>query len=622
MKITLTNLANLSNRESAVVAINNNNDLIETALENTLSRDGTSPNVMASNLDMDSYRILNLPVPINDTDPVRLVDMEDAIAVIVDPEQGAGLAVGGTPITDGNNGRILYNNNSVLGEKLLAASDVSLGNVDNTSDATKNTAVATLTNKTLTTPDINGGTADALTSLGVRSTASAFDLKLASQSVYTGDRTLILNTGDGNRSITLGAGNLNFASNFTTTGANPITFATTGSTSLTLPVSGTLVNTSSAQTLTNKTIDGASNTITNVSLSTGVTGNLPVTRLASGTGASASSYWRGDGVWGTPAGGGTVTGPGSSVDGHFAQFDGTSGGILKGGLAAPTGTIVGTTDTQALTNKSINGLTVTSSTGTLTVPDGVVVTGPAASGTVQTTDTTQTVTGVKTFGSSGAVGRLKVAGTTSGSTILDATAVANGTLTLPAATDTLIGKATTDTLTNKTFNTAGTGNSFSINSVAVTDNTGTGLVARQTSPTFITPTLGVAAATSLNTGSGAIANIFSGTFTPTYPGGGTNVDAVVPNLNIYMRVGNVCHVSGRVQVDATAAGPVAFTLTLPIASSMTVTYDLNGVAASNAGTYAFLSIFGDATNDTASFAGTVTDLTNRLFHYTYTYRIL
>jgi hypothetical protein len=43
-------------------------------------------------------------------------------------------------------------------------------------------------------------------------------------------------------------------------------------------------------------------------------------------------------------------------------------------------------------------------------------------------------------------------GSTSGLTYLQATAVAGSTtLTLPAATDTLVGKATTDTLTNKTL---------------------------------------------------------------------------------------------------------------------------------------------------------------------------
>jgi hypothetical protein len=70
----------------------------------------------------------------------------------------------------------------------------------------------------------------------------------------------------------------------------------------------------------------------------------------------------------------------------------------------------------------------------------------------------QTNTGAKTFDS----GTLIYAGATSGTTTVNATAVAGTTtLTLPAATDTLVGKATTDTFTNKTFDANGTGNSLS-----------------------------------------------------------------------------------------------------------------------------------------------------------------
>jgi hypothetical protein len=55
-KLTLNTIGS---RYGSIDALNDNFDAIETALETTLSRDGTTPNFMLTNLDMNGYAIVN-----------------------------------------------------------------------------------------------------------------------------------------------------------------------------------------------------------------------------------------------------------------------------------------------------------------------------------------------------------------------------------------------------------------------------------------------------------------------------------------------------------------------------------------------------------------------------------
>lgn len=112
----------------------------------------------------------------------------------------------------------------------------------------------------------------------------------------------------------------------------------------------------------------------------------------------------------------------------------------------------------------------------------------------------------------------------------------------------------------------------------------------------------------------------AGTYTPTLTND-TNLDASTAYQCQYIRVGNVVSVSGKVDVDPTAAGALILFISLPVASDLGALEDCGGAASAVVSTECY-GIAANTVSNKAQMQGLAVTTTNHGVWFTFQYEVI
>lgn len=341
----------------------------------------------------------------------------------------------------------------------------------------------------------------------------------------------------------------------------------------------TIVGTDATQTLSNKTISGASNTITNVSLTTGVTGVLPT---ANG-GTNKNSWIAGSIPF--------LTNSTTFSENNTRFFFNTTDNQLNVGNNVGSGS--NTTSRLQINDSTTNAV--------------------GSFNTFSTTSTSQpgihfnrsnnnTLAGAGLVTSGFRLGQINWSGN-DGTNFIDAAFI----------------RAEID-------GTTGTNDMPTRLVIAITpDGSATPserLRIENTGRIFASSAIHRALGSTQDTTSTTTAYIESGSFTPTFAAAGTPgvATTATPNNCHWIRVGRVISVFGQVNITFSGNGNFAINLTLPISSNLT-SVDLHGTATQNSGS-GYAQILENTANDRAEFQGNNTGgAATQSYRYSYGYQV-